>query len=104
MPDAHPIFAEIAALLDERSKAGLPELEYTLTAGYAAALQLEADRWRIERRISHVASQIDVGGHSRTRELSRLARRLKSADDELARLRAILRALRERALAARAVA
>jgi hypothetical protein len=104
MPDEHPIFAEIAALLDERSKAGLPELEHTLTAGYAAALQLEAERWRIERRISEVASRIEVEGHGRARELSRLARRLKSADLELARLRALLNALRERTLAERAVA
>jgi hypothetical protein len=105
MPADNPIFAEIQTLLSSGSKAPLDVLEDTLTSGYAAALALEAERWRLERRIAEIAAragEASTGGT--TQELTRLARRLTSADDELSRLRGILASLRDRAAAVRAAA
>jgi hypothetical protein len=73
------------------------EVERTLTDGYAEALSLEAERWRIHRRIGEAAAQLEDGDAERVRELSRLARRLAKTDGELARLRDRLAELRSRA-------
>jgi hypothetical protein len=107
MTDVNPIFAQIEAVLDDVTPRALDELEDTLTSGYAAALALEAERWRIERRISELAGEF--GGDAdfelhRAEEIVALARRLTSADADLIRLREQLESLRERADAARAVA
>ena len=75
MADENPIFAEIDALLSERAKPGLDQLEDTLTSGYAAALALEAERWRIERRISEVAALLGDGQRGGTKEIVKLAER-----------------------------
>lgn len=104
MADDNPIFAEIAALLETRSPAPLAELEDTLTSGYATALQLEAERWRIERRIAEVASLAGEGRRAPAGELASLARRLSAADGELSRLRTMLGTLRDRADEVRAAA
>ena len=61
MADEHPIFAEIDALLSEPAMPALDRLEDTLTSGYAAALALEAEHRRIERRISDVAVRLGNG-------------------------------------------
>jgi hypothetical protein len=81
----------------------LAHIEDTLTAGYAHALALEAERWRLERRISEIASGLDedVEAHS---ELKTLARRMEGATADLANLRALLTLLRERAAEVRAAA
>jgi hypothetical protein len=103
MTTVHPIFAEIEALLDGPAEAPLEELEHTLTAGYAVALQLEGERWRLERRIKHVAVLLGDGvGRVKTQEIAVLAKRLSTADSDLSRLRAMLGTLREHAAAARA--
>jgi hypothetical protein len=107
MTDVNPIIAEIEALLDDDAPRALDEIEDTLTSGYAAALALESERWRIERRISEVASAL--GGEAgfelhRADEIVGLAQQLSGADADLVRLRQILVALRERADAARAAA
>jgi hypothetical protein len=76
----------------------LASLEDTLTEGYAQALALEAERWRLERRLGEVART--VGGQdtaSFAEELSALAKRLTSADGELSHLRALLGSLHDRA-------
>jgi hypothetical protein len=105
MAEENPIFAEIEALLAERDKPGLDRLEDTLTSGYAAALALEAERWRIERRISEVAALLGEGQQSGgTKEIVGLAERLNVADADLARLRGMLARLRDRTDAARAAA
>ena len=104
MADENPIFAEIDALLSERAKPGLDQLEDTLTSGYAAALALEAERWRIERRISEVAALLGEGQRGGTKEIVKLAERLNVADADLARLRGKLTTLRDRADAVRAAA
>jgi predicted nucleic acid-binding Zn-ribbon protein len=74
----------------------LARIEDALTAGYAQALALEAERWRIERRITEVASELD-GGATETSELRKLGRSLKKANGDLSNLRALLVSLRERA-------
>ena len=107
MTDVHPTFAEIEALLDDVTPRALDEIEDTLTTGYAAALALEAERWRIERRISELA--VELGGDadrepSRAQEIVELAQRLSGADADLTRLRELLGSLRDRADAARAAA
>ncbi len=98
-----PLREEIAELLNlPEDGAGAPTvdaIESTLTDGYAAALALEAERWRIERRLEEVARQAnqsaDVG------ELAELSERLETADGEIAGLRSLLRSLQARARAAR---
>jgi hypothetical protein len=107
MTDVNPIFAQIEALLDDVKPRALDEIEDTLTTGYAAALALEADRWRIERRITELAAEL--GGEAdfelhRAEEMVELAQRLSSADTDLIRLRERLASLRELADAARAAA
>ena len=105
--DTNPIFAEIEALLDDVTPRALDEIEDTLTTGYAAALALEADRWRIERRITELAGElggeVDFELH-RAEEMVELAQRLSSADTDLISLRERLALLREVADAARAAA
>ena len=74
--------------------ASIDTIESTLTDGYAAALALEAERWRIERRLGEVARDADeVTAHSVTAEIARLSRRLETADGELAGLRSLLQRL-----------
>ncbi len=107
MTDMNPIFAEIEAILDDGTPRGLDEIENTLTTGYATALALEAERWRIERRITELAAEL--GGEAdfelhRAEEMVVLAQRLSSSDADLIRLREVLGSLRERADAARAAA
>jgi hypothetical protein len=83
----------------------LEHLEETLTAGYAQALALEAERWRIERRLGEVARDAHLPGASTlAEELASLAKRLRSTDAELAQLRATLGSLQARAREARASA
>ncbi len=108
MTDVNPIIAEIEAVLDDEiAPRALDEIEDTLTSGYAAALALEGERWRIERRITELAAALgaetDFELH-RTEEIVGLAQRLSAADAELVRLREVLGSLRERADAARAAA
>jgi hypothetical protein len=76
----------------------LARMEDTLTEGYARALALEAERWRLERRIGEVAREgrTDIG-----EELKSLGTRLTLADGELSKLRSLLGTLHERARAAR---
>jgi regulator of replication initiation timing len=73
-------------------------LESKLTEGYAEALALEAERWRLERRLGEVARE---GGADLADEVSSIGERLNSTDGELERLRAMLGTLHERARSAR---
>ena len=80
----------------------LEDIERTLTDGYAHALSLEAERWRLERRIGEVAAELtDRNKDVKADELTTLARRLSQASGELTRLRGLLVTLRERADAIR---
>jgi hypothetical protein len=96
-----PLRDEIAELLNlPEDGAGAPSLaaiESTLTDGYAAALELDAERWRIEQRLGEVARDTgEVSAHGVADELAELSVRLESAEGELARLRSLLRTLQAR--------
>ena len=105
MPAKRKTYAQITALLeaaaDERGPS-VERLEDTLTAGYAVALTLEAERLRIERRMAEVAAQLgDEESPLRAKELTGLSERLSKADNELVRLRTALVTLKNQARAAR---
>ena len=96
------ILDEIRTLLDSapdgEDAPTLDAIEHTLTAGYARALALEAERWRLERRIAEVASKLaDDSSELSHAELVKLGERLSAADGDLSRLRGLLSSLRTRA-------
>ena len=105
MPATRKTYAQITAALEAAAAERGPSverLEDTLTAGYAVALTLEAERLRIERRMAEVAAQLgDEESPLRTKELTGLSERLSKADNELVRLRTALVALKAQARAAR---
>jgi hypothetical protein len=93
---------EIRTLLDSpplgEDAPSIDAIEHTLTAGYARALALDAERWRLERRIAEVA--VELGGKSANDEhdeLTQLGQRLSAADGDLTLLRRLLASLRSRA-------
>lgn len=101
------ILEEISSLLAQaesgRGEAPLAAIEDRLTEGYARVLQLEGERWRLERRISDLAAGLSTADSAPDAdELARLARRATRADRELSRLRGLLGSLRTRASALRA--
>jgi hypothetical protein len=76
----------------------LPAIERTLTDGYAHALNLEAERTRLERRIVEVAHGLQRGETSeKVRELTTLAKRLDTNGGDLTKLRGLLGQLRRHA-------
>jgi len=97
------VLQDIKTLLNGREESDLAAIERTLTDGYAKALSIEAERWRIERRIGEVASALGRGDvAANTQEIVALAQRLEAADGDLVALRDLLASLRGRADAARA--
>jgi ABC-type phosphate transport system auxiliary subunit len=103
------IHDEIRVLLDApptgAEAPSLDHLEHTLTAGYARALALEAERWRLERKIADVAARLgDEVTDEDASELAQLGQRLSTTDDDLSRLRGLLVSLRTRADEARTAA
>jgi hypothetical protein len=73
------------------------EYDEALTSGYARALALEAEHWRIERRISEVGNELAAGVDNQGDELSVLAQRLSGAEGDLSHLRSRLSSLRTKA-------
>ncbi|HKG44155.1 MAG TPA: hypothetical protein VKB10_07925 [Gaiellaceae bacterium] len=106
-PDAIPALLEqIDELLAEPVPTEEPEtlarLERTLTDGYAYALALEAERWRLERRMSELAGELHEGNQElKAQELALLSNRLSSNANVLTGLRGTLTQLRARATAVR---
>jgi hypothetical protein len=96
------IEALLSAPASGASAPSLARMEATLTDGYAEALALEAERWRIERRLGEVAHTAHEPGVAQ--ELAALARRLSHADVELGKLRAVLGRLQARTRALRKTA
>ena len=93
---------EIRTLLDSpplgEDAPSIAAIEDTLTAGYARALALEAERWRLERRIAEVAAQLGRKPQDDEHdELTQLGQRLSAADGDLTMLRDLLASLRSRA-------
>jgi len=73
----------------------LAQIERTLTDGYAHALELEAERSRLERQIAQVTQGIEDGDTAENaRELALLTRRLDGNAGALAKLRVVLAELR----------
>jgi ABC-type phosphate transport system auxiliary subunit len=100
--DPAVLLEEIGQLLAAPgSGAEAPELarvEETLTSGYARALALEAERWRLERKLGEIAGKLRGAENDlHTAELAALADRMAVADGELAHLRGLLATLRTRA-------
>lgn len=80
----------------------LDQLERTLTDGYAHALSLEAEQWRLDKRIAEVASGLQRGDAvEKARELANLSERRQANDVDLAALRGILGTLRRHAAGVR---
>jgi ABC-type phosphate transport system auxiliary subunit len=93
---------DISAILDApvagANAPTLAHIEELLTAGYGRAMEIEADQWRLQRRIAEVAMKLaDEHSDLRTAELKKLARRLKQAEADLVHIRALLTSLRARA-------
>ena len=108
MNDVSTLISRIDSLLESHSEGDGADvrahMESTLTDGYAAALALEAEHWRLQGRIGAIAAELADGRQkARTKELASLARRLAAAEEELESLRETLASLRDRiALAAHA--
>ena len=82
--------------------ASLARLERTLTDGYAYALALESERWRLEQRMSELTDGIGEGDQDlKARELALLSDRLSTNADLLSGLRGELTRLRARTSAVR---
>lgn len=76
----------------------LDQIERVLTDGYAEALSLEAEKWRLERRIAEIAHGIQRGDTlKKARELATLSKRLDGNAGTLTRLRDLLADLRRHA-------
>lgn len=106
-PEAIPALLEqIDELLAEPRSEGEPatlaRLERTLTDGYAYALALEAERWRLEQRLSELAGELHEGDQDeKSQELAQISRRLSSNESVLEDLRSTLARLRDHATAVR---
>jgi hypothetical protein len=99
------LIEEIQSLLALQPGDGaLPHVEETLTAGYAHALALEAEQWRLERSLGRIARGLGRDEQADMQELGRLTERLAAVEGELSRLRALLSSLRDRVRALRATA
>src|SRR2546421_7561971 len=73
----------------------IEEIERVLTDGYAQALRLEAEKWRLEKRMSEVAQGLQRGDtEQKVRELSTLAKRVDANTGDVAELRSLLADLR----------
>jgi hypothetical protein len=97
MPTKDPLLAQIAALLAEAEGRDDPsQLERTLTDGYARALALEAERWRLQQQIAKMTAAVARGERASRRELAVAVRLLKRQEGEIGSLRMELTRLQQR--------
>lgn len=88
------LLEQIDALIDA-STDDLDRIEHTLTDGYARAMSLESERWRLAQRMSAIAAEIEHGDLvASARELGTLTARLEENAGDLLQLRGRLSALR----------
>ena len=96
--DLAPLLARIRVLVEEPAPEEpallLKRMERTLTDGYAHALVLEAETLRIEREMDAAIASTTAGEDAG--RVGVLADRLAAVEHDLARLRAVLDALRRR--------
>ena len=91
------LLEQINALISAPAR-DLDTIERTLTDGYAQALSLEAEKWRLEKRINEVAQTLQRGDTAKkAREIATLADRIESSVRALATLRSRLADLRRHA-------
>jgi hypothetical protein len=91
------LLEKITALM-RGSTRDLDAIERTLTDGYAHALSLEAEKWRLEKRMTEITQSLQRGDtNKKALELSELARRLDGNAGDLDRLRGLLSDLRRHA-------
>src|SRR2546421_6115028 len=91
------LYEQISTLISTPTR-DLERIERTLTDGYAHALSLEAENWRLEKRIGEVAQGLQRGDTAdKVDELSTLARRVDGNVGNLAELRSRLADLRRHA-------
>jgi hypothetical protein len=102
LQDVDGLLDRIAAVVDE-APSDREAVERTLTDGYAQALALEAERFRLQRRLAEVANGLSRNGDGAlgTSELAAIAARLEDNSGDLARLRGVLDRLRRHADALR---
>jgi hypothetical protein len=95
------LLTRIRALLSG-STHDLDHIERTLTDGYAHALSLEAEQWRLEQRVTTLTQGIQRGDTAKkTRELAEIAAQLDSKAGDLRELRGVLSDLRRHAASVR---
>lgn len=95
------LLEQINALISAPTR-DLEAIERTLTDGYAQALSLEAEKWRLEKRINEVAQSLQRGDTAKkARELATLANRVEGRVEDLVALRSVLVELRRHADAIR---
>ena len=84
----------IQELLDGAPAPSLDSIEEPLTTGYAHALALEGERFRLERDLRSVIRAQDRPLRERTEASERLNERLANIDADLRMLRGLLATLR----------
>jgi chromosome segregation ATPase len=95
------LLEKIKALMSAPAR-DLETIERTLTDGYAQALSLEAEKWRLEKRINEVAQSLERGDTAqKARELAVLANQVEGNVGDLVALRSVLAELRRHADAVR---
>jgi len=96
-PERASVLADIRSLTAAASPE-LDEVERTLTDGYAHALTLEAEKSRLQKRLTEVTQGLQRGDTAKkAREISDLADRIDAHKDDLVRLRGMLTDLRRHA-------
>ncbi len=91
------LVAQIQEMISDSAR-DLDQIERTLTDGYARALSLEAEKWRLEKRIAQVAEGLQRGDMAKKAlELASLAKERDGHDEDLAALRGLLGQLRRHA-------
>jgi hypothetical protein len=81
----------------------LAHIEELLTAGYARAMEIEGEQWRLQRRLVEIALRLaDDYNELQARELRKVAHEFRGVEDDLVGIRALIRSLRARANDARA--
>ena len=97
------LIEEIRSLLAlEHGDAALPRLEDALTAGYAHAMGLEAEHWRLEQKLGRIARSLAEEGRADAAEAARLTGLIVGVERDLTDLRTLLSTLRDRARQLRA--
>jgi hypothetical protein len=91
------LLEQITALISAPAR-DLDTIERTLTDGYAHALSLEAEKWRLEKRIKEVAQSLQRGDTAqKAREIATLAEQVERSVGDLIALRSLLSGLRRHA-------